>query len=76
VREVIAAAERVTGKRIPVREAPRRPGDPPALVADAARARAVLQWTPSHSTLDTILATAWAWHLRRLPAAPPPAAGA
>jgi UDP-arabinose 4-epimerase len=71
VREVIAAAERVTGKRIPVREAPRRPGDPPALVADAARARAVLHWTPSHSALETILATAWAWHLRRFPAAQP-----
>jgi UDP-arabinose 4-epimerase len=71
VREVIAAAERVTGKRIPVREAPRRPGDPPALVADAARASAVLHWTPSHSALETILATAWAWHLRRFPAAQP-----
>jgi UDP-glucose-4-epimerase GalE len=65
VREVIAAAERVTGRRIPRREAPRRPGDPPALVADATQARSVLGWTPRSSDLDTILATAWAWHRRR-----------
>jgi len=65
VREVIAAAERVTGRRIPRREAARRPGDPPALVADAARARALLGWTPRHSDLDSILATAWRWHRQR-----------
>jgi UDP-glucose-4-epimerase GalE len=65
VREVIAAAERVTQRRIPRREMPRRPGDPPALVADPARARALLGWTAKHSDLDTILATAWEWHRRR-----------
>jgi UDP-glucose 4-epimerase len=68
VREVIAAAERVTQHRIPRREAARRPGDPPALVADAGRARTLLGWTPRHSDLDTILATAWAWHRRRFAA--------
>jgi UDP-glucose-4-epimerase GalE len=65
VREVIAAAERVTGRRIPQREAARRPGDPPALVAEARRTRERLGWVPSMSSLDTILATAWAWHNRR-----------
>ncbi len=65
VREVIAAAERITGRRVPRREAPRRAGDPPALVADAARARAALGWTPRRSDLDSIIATAWAWHRRR-----------
>ena len=70
VREVIAAAERVTGRRIPRRETARRPGDPPALVAEAARARDVLGWAPAHSDLDTIIATAWAWHRRRFAAAP------
>jgi len=70
VREVIAAAERVTGRRVPRREAARRPGDPPALVADATRARTVLGWTPRQSDLDTILATAWAWHQRCHAAAP------
>jgi UDP-glucose-4-epimerase GalE len=74
VREVIAAAERVTGRRVPRREVARRPGDPPALVADASRARAVLGWTPHLSDLDTILATAWAWQRSRN--APPRAAGA
>jgi UDP-glucose-4-epimerase GalE len=64
VREVIAAAERITGHRIPRREGPRRAGDPPVLVADAARAREVLGWTPGLSDLDTIIKTAWAWHGR------------
>jgi UDP-arabinose 4-epimerase len=65
VREVIAAAERVTGRRIPRRETGRRTGDPPELVAEAARASEVLGWRPLHSDLDTILATAWAWHRGR-----------
>jgi len=64
VREVIAAAERITGRRIARREAPRRPGDPPALVADPSRARALLGWQPRLSDLDTIVKTAWAWHSR------------
>jgi UDP-arabinose 4-epimerase len=65
VREVIAAAERVTGRRIPQRETGRRPGDPPVLVAEASRTREVLGWVPTLSALDTILASAWAWHNRR-----------
>ncbi|HXQ49772.1 MAG TPA: UDP-glucose 4-epimerase GalE [Stellaceae bacterium] len=64
VREVIEMAERVTGRSIARREAARRPGDPPVLVANASRARAVLGWTPMVSGLDDILATAWAWHAR------------
>jgi UDP-arabinose 4-epimerase len=64
VREVIAAAERVTGRPVPRHEAPRRPGDPPVLVADATLAREVLDWVPRHSDLDTIIATAWKWHRR------------
>jgi UDP-glucose-4-epimerase GalE len=64
VREVIAAAERVTGRRIARREAPRRFGDPPVLVADASRAGELLGWKPALSDLDTILKTAWAWHSR------------
>jgi UDP-arabinose 4-epimerase len=74
VREVIAAAERVTGRRIPRRVAARRAGDPAALVADPGRAQSVLGWTPIHSDLDAIIATAWAWHRRRFAA--PQAAGA
>jgi UDP-glucose-4-epimerase GalE len=66
VREVIAAAERVTGRRVPVREAARRAGDPPVLVADAARARAVLGFAPRFTEIEPIAATAWRWHERRV----------
>jgi UDP-arabinose 4-epimerase len=76
VREVIAAAERVTGRRIPRRESARRPGDPAALVADPARARALLGWTPSHSDLDTLISDAWAWHRQRFDARHATEAGA
>jgi UDP-arabinose 4-epimerase len=64
VREVIAAAEKVTGKKIPVSLEPRRPGDPPELVGSAAKARAMLGWQPEYPSIETILATAWAWHNR------------
>jgi len=64
VREVIAAAGEVTGRRIPVREAPRRPGDPPVLVADPARAQALLGFAPRYTELAPIVATAWRWHTR------------
>ena len=76
VREVIDAAERVTGRPITRRESPRRPGDPPALVADAHRVGEVLGWRPQHSDLETILATAWAWHRRRFAGVQPAGAGA
>ncbi|MGH9657669.1 MAG: NAD-dependent epimerase/dehydratase family protein, partial [Bryobacteraceae bacterium] len=62
VREVIAAAERITGRSVRVRETARREGDPPALVADPQRAADVLGWRPRYSDLDTILDTAWRWH--------------
>jgi UDP-glucose-4-epimerase GalE len=64
VREVIAAVERVAGRPVPQREAPRRPGDPPELVADPALARERLGWQPRYSDLDTIVATALAWENR------------
>ena len=61
-RDVIEAVARVTGKAVPHRFGPRRPGDPPVLVSDAACARAELGWVPQSSDIDTIVATAWAWH--------------
>jgi UDP-glucose-4-epimerase GalE len=64
VREVIDAAEKVTGKKIPVVHGPRRPGDPPELVGSAERARALLGWRPEHASLESIIRTAWAWHVR------------
>ena len=64
VREVIQAAEAVTGHLVPTRVAPRRPGDPPVLLAAASKAREVLGWRPRHPELEVILAHAWAWHQR------------
>jgi UDP-glucose 4-epimerase len=62
VREVIAAAGRVTGRPVPAVERPRRSGDPPALVAAVGRAAAALGWRPTRSGLDEILGSAWRWH--------------
>ncbi len=64
VRQVIEAVERVTGKALPVVYEARRPGDPPALVADSGRAREVLEWRPSRSTLDEMVGSAWEWFQR------------
>jgi UDP-arabinose 4-epimerase len=62
VREVIRYVEAVAGKPIPVREAPKRPGDPPVLVADARRAQEILGWRPLTSDMTEIISTAWGWH--------------
>jgi UDP-glucose 4-epimerase len=62
VRDVVDAARRVTGRAVPTVERPRRPGDPPALVAAAGRAATLLGWRASHSSLDEILSSAWRWH--------------
>jgi len=62
VREVIELSRRITGRPIAVVEAPRRPGDPPELVAAADKARRELGWQPRHTTLDTIIESAWRWH--------------
>ncbi len=59
VRAVIAAAEQVTGARIEVREAPRRPGDPPMLVAAGARIRNELGWEPRKPQLHEMIGDAW-----------------
>jgi UDP-arabinose 4-epimerase len=64
VREVIAAAESVFGRAIPRREAPRRAGDPPVLVADPSRAAEQLGWRAHRSDLRTIISTAFAWQKR------------
>jgi UDP-glucose 4-epimerase len=62
VREVIAAVEQVTGKKVPVVEGPRRAGDPPALYADATRARTELGWQVEYPDIGSIVASAWRWH--------------
>jgi len=60
--EVILAVERVTGHRVGVDAAPRRPGDPAVLYASAARIRTDLGWRPQRPDLETIVADAWRWH--------------
>jgi UDP-glucose-4-epimerase GalE len=62
VREVIRLAEDVSGKKVAVKEGPRRPGDPPVLVAAADKVHQELGWRPAFSELRTILETAWNWH--------------
>jgi len=62
VREIIAAAIRVTGRTIPVTEGPRRPGDPPKLVADATRIGEHFRWRPKWTGIDEVIASAWRWH--------------
>lgn len=60
VQEVISAVEKVTGKRVPRKNVPRRPGDPPALVANPAKAEALLHWKATRNLQD-IVKTAWNW---------------
>jgi UDP-glucose 4-epimerase len=62
VRQILDACRRVSGHPIPSVEGPRRPGDPPRLIADSARVRADLGWAPRFVDLDEIVATAWRWH--------------
>lgn len=64
VNEVITAVERVTQRSIPRKTALRRPGDPPSLVASAAKARAELGWRPRYTDLEQIIASAWRWQKR------------
>ena len=64
VRQIVAAVERVTGRELPVDYAERRAGDPPALVADSEKARSVLGWHPSRSTLEEMVGSAWSWFQR------------
>jgi UDP-glucose 4-epimerase len=61
VLEVVSAIERVTGRKLPVEMAGRRPGDPVSLVADVSRIRSHLDWSPQFEDLDTIMSHALAW---------------
>lgn len=62
VQEVVAECQRITRRTISVEFGPRRPGDPPQLVAKPDRANALLGWRPIASSLENIVATAWQWH--------------
>jgi UDP-glucose 4-epimerase len=62
VREVITTCEKIVGQTIPIVEKPRRPGDPPKLVASAEKAIRELGWKPKYPKLHQIIADAWSWH--------------
>jgi UDP-glucose 4-epimerase len=64
VREVLEAARRITRREIPARVAPRRPGDPPELIADPSKIQRALGWRARHD-LDSVLRSAWAFHIRQ-----------
>jgi len=61
VSQVVDAVELTTDQRLPTVMGPRRPGDPPALIADSTRASEVLGWNPGHSTLDLMIGSHWDW---------------
>jgi UDP-glucose 4-epimerase len=63
VREIISTCEKVSGKKIAVVEKPRRPGDPPRLIAASEKVRAELGWQPRYQDVEKIIANAWAWHV-------------
>jgi UDP-glucose 4-epimerase len=62
VREVIAACRKITGRKIDVVEKPRRPGDPPRLIASSEKIKRDLGWRPQFESLDAIIESAWKWH--------------
>jgi UDP-glucose 4-epimerase len=64
VREVVSSVEKIAGIKLPVREEPRRAGDPPALIAKADKVRQVLGWSPRLDDLDTIVRSALEWERR------------
>lgn len=67
VRQIVEAVERVTRRPLPVSYGPRRAGDAPALIADSTKARELLGWQPTRSTLDEMIGSAWDW-MREHPA--------
>ena len=64
VRQIVEAVEEVTARELPLTIGPRRAGDPAALIADATRARDLLDWEPKRSTMEVMIRSAWAWHTR------------
>ena len=62
VKEIVEASEKVVGRPIPAKVAPRRAGDPAQLVASSEKAKNVLGWKPKFDDIDTIISTAWKWH--------------
>lgn len=66
VKQVISAAERICGRKIPMQVHPPRPGDPPILIADITQAKEQLNWSPAQSSLELTLGTAWNWLSKKI----------
>ena len=64
VQQIVDAVQEVTGRELPVSYGPRREGDPAVLIADSSRARELLGWSPSNSTLERMIGSAWDWFQR------------
>jgi UDP-glucose 4-epimerase len=62
VREVIDVARKITQRKIDIVEKPRRPGDPPRLIASSEKIKRELGWKPQFQNLDAIIESAWKWH--------------
>jgi UDP-glucose 4-epimerase len=62
VHDVIAACRKITGKKIHAVEKPRRPGDPPRLIASSEKIKRELGWQPQFQSLEAIIESAWKWH--------------
>ncbi len=64
VRQVIAGMEKILGRKLPVKEGPRRAGDPPTLISDPTKLKTALKWRPEHNDLDEIIRSALEWERR------------
>jgi UDP-glucose 4-epimerase len=62
VREVIDCCRKITGRKIEILDKPRRPGDPPRLIASSEKIKTELGWRPQFQSLETIVESAWKWH--------------
>ena len=62
VREVIESCRKITGRKIDTIEKPRRPGDPPRLIASSEKIKKELGWRPQFQSLEAIVESAWKWH--------------
>ena len=65
VKEIIDAAEKISGKKCPVEYGPRRAGDPAKLYADNQKVKKILGWQPSYTNIEDIIKTAWNWEMNR-----------
>lgn len=64
VQQIVDSIERITGRELPVIRGDRRPGDPPALIADTTKAQELIGWNPKRSTMDEMIGSAWSWMQR------------